>query len=329
MLGFLQKRWFLVLLVALIAAGLTAGSCGPVGPAHAFCGSVNPRWITAIVLFLMTFSLDSRQLRASFRTPGPVVWASALNYVFIPLLAWSLMAVQQTEDFAYGLMIACCVPCTLAAASVWTRKAHGNDAVSLLVTLVTNTVCFLVTPFWLNATTGRNVVLDTGYMIVRLLQAVLLPSLVGQSLRLWPAARRLATRFKTPIGVVAQLCILLLVFGAACDAGTHLGSDARTPGWGAVVLVWGTCIGIHTVTLMAGLFGARLLGFRVEDQAAIAFSCSQKTLPIGVLLATDPGMFGGGDYPFVVFPMIMYHASQLFIDTLVADRLAAKAALTR
>ena len=96
-----------------------------------------------------------------------------------------------------------------------------------------------------------------------------------------------------------------------------------------MVLVWGTCIGIHTVTLMAGLFGARLLGFRVEDQAAIAFSCSQKTLPIGVLLATDPGMFGGGDYPFVVFPMIMYHASQLFIDTLVADRLAAKAALTR
>ena len=118
MLVFLEKRWFLILLAMLIAGGMTVGSRGPGGPAQTISESVNPRWITAIVLFLMTFSLDSGQLRASFRTPGPVVWASALNYVFIPLLAWWLMAVQQTADFAYGLMIAGSVPCTLAAASV-------------------------------------------------------------------------------------------------------------------------------------------------------------------------------------------------------------------
>ena len=29
-----------------------------------------------------------------------------------------------------------------------------------------------------------------------------------------------------------------------------------------------------------------------------------------------------GSFAFAVFPMLMYHASQLFIDTAVADRLA-------
>ena len=57
----------------------------------------------------------------------------------------------------------------------------------------------------------------------------------------------------------------------------------------------------------------------------------QKTLPIGIYLATDesifgnPGLLEGQGVPFAVFPMLMYHAWQLFIDTAIADRLAASA----
>jgi len=82
--------------------------------------------------------------------------------------------------------------------------------------------------------------------------------------------------------------------------------------------------------MAVGMQGARRMGFSWADRAAIAFASSQKTLPIGVLVATDPTMFGnpnllgpGEGIPFAVFPMLMYHASQLFIDTAVADRLAA------
>ena len=56
-----------------------------------------------------------------------------------------------------------------------------------------------------------------------------------------------------------------------------------------------------------------------------------KTVHHYLLLATDPGMFGSPDalgagvgVPFAVFPMLMYHASQLFIDTAIADRMAAR-----
>jgi hypothetical protein len=55
-------------------------------------------------------------------------------------------------------------------------------------------------------------------------------------------------------------------------------------------------------------------------------------LPIGVLIATatnmlgNPNLLGPGEgIPFAVFPMLMYHASQLFIDTVVADQLASRA----
>jgi predicted Na+-dependent transporter len=68
-----------------------------------------------------------------------------------------------------------------------------------------------------------------------------------------------------------------------------------------------------------------MLGLSREDRIAVLFGSSQKTLPIGVYLATSPEMFGSGSFPFAVFPMLMFHATQLFVDTIIADRIAASA----
>ena len=333
MLKFLQKRWFLVSLLALITAGLITGTTLSEEHVSKFSSRIKPGWITAAVLFLMSFSLDSRQLKESFRSPGPVLWASFVNFGLIPVMAWLLMPLQSTRDFAFGLMIAGSVPCTMAAASVWTRKAGGNDAVSLLVTVLTNGLCFLLTPFWLNwaITTSHKINLDAVEMFERLIWAALVPMLAGQFVRQFHRPAQFATKYKTPIGVVAQSCILTLVFSAGLKAGDQLNGDGPSPGFDAVLLVWGSCIAIHLAAMGIGCLGARTFGFRWKDLVAVSFASSQKTLPIGVLIATDMSMFGNPDLlgtgmgvQFAIFPMLMYHASQLFLDTVIADRLAEK-----
>lgn len=336
MLAFVRNRWFLISLCVLITSGLAIGKGGSHEQVERLISLFDPPVTTVIVatvLFLMAFSLDNRQLRKSLRSPAPVVWATLLNYGLIPLLGWLLMSVQQLPDFRIGLMIAASVPCTMAAASVWTRKAGGNDAVSLLVTVLTNGTCFVITPLWLSVATSHAVQLDAGAMVARLMWAVLVPTVLGQSARLIPGLAEFATRHKTPLGVVAQACILILVFSAACKAGVQLnavGSQAAT--LEGVLLVWGCCIAIHVVAMFVGVVGARQFGFTPADLRAVAFAGSQKTLPIGLLLATDAAMYGNPDLlgpgvgiPFAVFPMLMFHASQLFIDTAVADRMAAQA----
>ena len=343
--SFLKKRWFLVALALLIPGGLVLGaqlSDQTMARAAAASGETGqwlaarlPRIVTAVVLFLMSFSLDSRQLQASLRSPRPVLWASLVNYGLIPLLAWPLLALQFNIDFSIGLMIAASAPCTMAAASVWTRKAGGNDAVSLMVTLLTNGLCFLITPLWLNLTVAGSseVQLDAVAMVWRLVTAVLVPSLLGQSLRQFRGPAAVAVKYKTPIGVVAQSCILLIVVVAAFTAGRRLAGTEGSPGLTAVVLVWSCAVALHLAGMGLAVAGSRKFGFSRADIAATAFAGSQKTLPIGVLVATDPTMFGNPDLlgpglgvPFAVFPMLMYHASQLFLDTAVADRFAASAA---
>jgi len=327
MLAVIQKRWFLISLLTLIPAGLLTGYFGDIQAVESLRSLVPTRPLTAFILVLMSFSLNSSQLKASLQKPGPVCWASLCNYGLIPLLGWAAMSFQLTADFRIGLMIAASTPCTLAAASVWTRKAGGNDAVSLLTTLVTNTVCFVVTPFWLVTATGQAVDLNISDLTRRLLLVVLLPTLIGQSLRLSRSLADFATKRKTPIGVVAQSCVLVLVLLASLGGGIKLRDASLGQQVAGLAVVWGSCVAIHLAAFVVAWQGGGVLKFDRKDRIAASFAGSQKTLPIGVYLATDPSAFGGAEVidglpiPFAVFPMLMFHASQLFVDTLIADRL--------
>lgn len=335
MLDALKSHWFLVGLAVLIPLGLAGGVWLPDALANGgpswFSTALRyyPRGTTALILFLMAFSLDSRQMGRAIRAPAPVLLACLINMAALPALAWVASGWQLRPDFQFGLLIAACVPCTMAAASVWTRKAGGNDAVALMVTLVTNGLCFAITPALLSLTTGRNISLSGPDMLWRLVVAVLLPCLLGQLFRLNSHARNWATENKRRLSTVAQMLILTLVFSAAWKAGSTLGVGNLSPGIGGVALVWGSCIVLHLLAMGCGWGGAKLLRTSREDGIALLFASSQKTLPVGVLIATDPAMFGnpnllgdGMGIPFAVFPMLMFHASQLFIDTAVAQKLA-------
>ena len=319
-LNALRTRWFLAALAVLIPSGLVLGMRLPADVVESLLPSFRPRVITATVLFLMAFSLDNRQLRASLRAPGPVVWASFVNYAMIPFAAVYVRHWQLTEDFSVGLMISASVPCTMAAASVWTRRAGGNDAVSLLVTFFTNAACFVMTPMWLAYSIGASGEIDElrfESLSMRLLQAVLIPSVLAQLVRLAPRATEFANQHTKPMGVVAQSLILTLVFSSSIRSGAQLVVDGPRPDLISIAVVWACCIGLHVGALAAAVLGGRCFGFSRPDLAAVAFAGSQKTLPIGILISDVYGQLMG--VPFAVFPILMYHASQLFIDTLIAD----------
>ncbi|MES2788772.1 MAG: bile acid:sodium symporter [Planctomycetota bacterium] len=335
MLQFIAKRWFLFSLTGLIALGMTLGGAQP-GWVKPTADAMNPLLTTAAILFLMSFSLETRQLQAALRTPLPVFLGAVLNIGLAPLLGIALMAPQGLIDFRYGLLVASCVPCTMAAASVWTRKAHGNDAISLLVTLVTNSASILTIPFWLTLATtwfplgstedASTLVVNAPLLNLRqtaieLLVGVLLPIILGQIVRQPAVLSAWALRHKVGISAVAQVQILIMVWTAAVKGGYRISQTNLVISLSSVVLVWASVIVVHLTTLYAGFYLCRILRVSRADQIAVAFAGSQKTLPVGLLISETLSRQAG--LSFAVFPMLMYHASQLFLDTIIADRIVA------
>ncbi len=277
---------------------------------------VLPRnWIIGSVLLAMALPLRIDAMWAALRRPAPALLAVGINLLVVPMLAF-FASKLLTADLALGMIIAAAVPCTLASAAVWTRLAGGNDAVSLLVTMITNLGCFLVTPaliYLFAGKTGGTVPFTE--MATKLFLLIVLPITIAQLLRTLPRIGDWATANKLGLSTYAQLGILSIVFVGAVNCGMKLASlgDQLTPIAGQIALMLVLVALVHTLAWWMGLGIAQRLGMDRGDQLAVAFAGSQKTLMVGLAIALQyPGL--------TVLPMLAYHVLQLLIDTLLAER---------
>jgi sodium/bile acid cotransporter 7 len=73
---------------------------------------------------------------------------------------------------------------------------------------------------------------------------------------------------------------------------------------------------VHIVVFWLGIAIGEWIKLSREDALAVGFAGSQKTLMIGLLICLE--------LEVLVIPIVLYHASQLIVDTLFADHLKTK-----
>jgi len=306
----LKKRWFILALISTMFVGIVWA------PKLAFIAAAVPRnAIVAAVLLAMALSLKIDAMWDTLRRPGPAILAVVVNLAVVPILGFAASRLL-IDDLALGFIIVASVPCTLASAAVWTRMAGGNEAISLLVTMITNISCFLVTPAWVKLLAGQgDASVDFGKMVLKLLVLVVLPIVVAQLLRLIPAVGNWGTANKTGLGIFGQVSLLSIVFVGAVMCGQKLLAidEGLATIWEQLALMVVLAAAVHFVAWWIGYGAAGILGMARAEQLAVAFAGSQKTLMVGLAVAMD---YGG----MAILPMLAYTVQQLVIDTILADR---------
>lgn len=323
----LLKRWFLLALAGVLIVGFSGAEIfAPLADAPLL-----RRGIVAIVLFVMALPLGLGAVWRALRYPGPSLLAAGINFGLLPLLAWGLylavmLPLGLNHQLAVGILIAAATPSTLASAAVWTRRAGGNDTVPVLVTLITNLSCFVVTPLWLVTMTGEQVgAVQLGPMVIKLLCLIVLPMSAAQLCRLRAPVRDWAAEHKGVLGVVAQCGVLAMILVGSVRAGLSLQeaemSSADAAGLADFGLMIALVLAIHLSMLALGHLAGVWLGMSREARIAVGFAGSQKTLLVGLTVAVED--FGA--LALAVLPMVAYHVGQLLVDTVIADRLRAAA----
>lgn len=309
---FLLRHWFLIALTVVLSVGFT----WPL-QVEPLADAIPQSWLIAAVMFLMALPMPFAQLSGSIRNSGPAWLAIGINSGVAPLLGWGV-GMLLPPALAVGMVIATAVPCTMASAAVWTRRGGGNDAVVLLVTIVTSLACFLILPAWLMLLLRTEVTLDFSELSLNLLLRVVLPIIAAQLVRRIGAVGAWATAYRVPLSIVSQLGILLMLLAGAVTSNHALASsDSDTPTalqWGFLILV---VVGVHCLLLAIGWWLSRLAGYPYAEKLAVSIAGSQKTLPVGLEVASK---FGG----LAVLPMVVYHVSQLLIDTVLIERLRSQ-----
>jgi sodium/bile acid cotransporter 7 len=308
----LKQYWFLLALAGVIVLGF--GWPALLAPVVQIphVGET----VTFTALFLMALPLEAAAVRQALFRPAPVILATFGQYVCSPLLAFGAASLLQRMGFARplweGLIVVSVIPCTLASVVLWTRRAEGNEAAAVLVTLVTNLSCFVVTPLWIAILLGaREVPIPIGTLVQQLLLLVVLPIVLAQLLRRHRRFATAATKAKWPLGIATQFCVLAIVLVGSIKTSQKMSpADALQSVWGWVILI-GVVLAVHVILFWGGYWTARRLRLTDADTASVAFAGSQKTLMVGMHVALA--------LQVSILPMVIYHVGQLLIDTIFAD----------
>jgi sodium/bile acid cotransporter 7 len=305
----LQNRTLRNPFLPFLAAVLVAGIALP-GPGRSLSGGVAP--LIVGILFLMSFTLPFSRLSAALRNGRALGVSLGVSWVLVPLLAFGAARVLYPgdADAATGLLLTGALPVTLASAAVWTRTARGNDAIPVVFTAISNALTFAVAPAILLLTLSTWVPVDAGPMGAALLTRVLAPVVAGQIAR--AVLPRVAERIDGAVGAITKALVLVIVLVAVSGA-----ADSVRARPAAAAGLFTVALGVHLVALGAAWAAAAMLGLSRADRIGVAFAGSQKSLYVGVYLATAfyP------DRPAALLPVLAYHVMQLVADTVIAERL--------
>jgi sodium/bile acid cotransporter 7 len=275
----------------------------------------------ALLFFLYGARLAPEAIWAGithWRLQGMVLLST---YGLFPLIGVGLQALLRGHvqpDLAVGLLYLCLLPSTVQSSIAFTSIARGNVAAAVCSASLSNMLGVLITPVLVALLSPAS----RGGFSLHTLGAVgaqiLLPFLAGQVARRWLAPW--LSRQPILTAIVDRGSILLVVY-AAFSGGVAAGVWSKVSP-SDLALILGLDLAILGLVVVSTTLASRRLGFSTEDEIAIVFCGSKKSLAGGVPMATI--LFAGHAVSLIVLPLMLFHQAQLFVCATLARRYARR-----
>ena len=282
--------------------------------------------LTVVVIAIMFFLQGARLSRQAMLS-GLGHWRLhaaifACTFVLFPMLGLALHAALPrllTPTLWLGILFVCALPSTVQSSIAFTSIGHGNVPAAVCSATASNLLGIAVTPLLVGLLLSRSGQGVSAHAVLDIVLQLLLPFALGQLLQRWIGGW--AKRNRTLLSFTDRGSILIVVYTAFSEAVVQgIWHKLPVSMLGLVLLVDAVLLGL---VLLATRYGARLLGFSREDEIAMVFCGSKKTLASGVPMAGV--LFPPATVGMVVLPLMVFHQIQLFVCAILARRYGAHA----
>ncbi len=314
--GLLLKLKLDPYIMAIMASVVLAGLFPVSGLAAVGLG-----WVTKIAIGLLFFLHGARLPREAV-VAGLGHWRLHLTIIAISFALFPLLGLTTTllppsilpKELAQGMLFLCCLPSTVQSSIAFTSTARGNVAAAVVAASASNLLGVILTPLLVGLllhSQGSGISMDAVQAII---VQLLIPFALGQASRRWTGA--FVIEHKSILGLFDRGSILLVVYAAFSGAVTAGLWTKVGPKDLATLLFLSTAI-LAVVLALSALI-ARRLGFSKEDEIAIVFTGSKKSLASGVPIAGI--LFSAATAGAIVLPLMIFHQLQLMACALIAQR---------
>lgn len=276
----------------------------------------------SFIFFFYGLKLNFNQLREGLRNYRLHLLIHLTTFVLFPavvLAARSLLMTPDTELLWLGIFYVAALPSTVSSSVVMVSIAGGNIPAAIFNASISSLIGVFITPLWMSfLLASTNGSYDLAGVIGKLTIQVILPVILGLLLnqRLgWFAAKH-----KSALRYFDQITILLIVYTAFCESFTRHSFEAISAG----DLLWLAALMLGLFFLMFGLITvfSQLLGFSREDHITALFCGSKKSLIQGSVMANV--LFPGSSAGVALLPIMIYHALQLIVASIIAQAMARR-----
>ena len=274
------------------------------------------------------FFLHGARLSRDVVIAGLLHWRLHLMIVLVtfglfPLVGFGLSFALRgflSPTLFIGVLYLCTLPSTVQSSIAFTSMAGGNVPAAICAASASNIFGMFLTPLLcgliLSAGGHGGVSLDA---MLQIFTQLLLPFIAGQLLQPWIG--NWVRAHKKILMPIDRGSILMVVYGAFSEAMIEgIWHNFDLADIGLIVVIDAVLLAIMLTITM---FGSRKLGFSREDEIAITFCGSKKSLASGVPMAN--AIFAGQAVGAIVLPIMIFHQIQLMTCAVLAQRYAASA----
>src|SRR5699024_5040999 len=292
-------------------------------PAHG-SGAIFFEWLTRFAIALLFFMHGAKLSREAI-IAGAMHWRLHLlvfcfTFVIFPLIGWAMSPILLPllgMPLLIGMVFLYALPGRGQSAIAFTSIARGNVPAAVCSASASSLIGIVLTPFilqlLLDADAGTTGMAES---VVQISVQLLLPFMVGHFSRPWTADW--INRNSSWLRWVDQSSILLVVYTAFSESVIG-GLWAAVPPLSLLVLTI-VCTVLLVIVLALSTFLSRRFNFSREDEIAIVFCGSKKSLATGVPMAQV--IFSASAIGPALLPIMIFHQIQLMACAMMANRYA-------
>lgn len=316
LIGRIKPDWYLIF---IIGAGALASVLPARGEAAVWLGGLTKAAIAVV------FFLHGARLSREAVIRGIVHWRLHLTILAATFVLFPALTVGMTllpawitpPELAAGLILLGCLPSTIQSSIAFVGIARGNVAAAVASASASNLIGVFLTPLLAGLLMHTEGAVNPGAFTIIIVQ-LLVPFALGQAARPWVG--EFVARRNKQLGLLDRGTIVLIVYVAFSSAVVE-GVWSRLGAMDLVRLLV-VCSVLLVAVLAITAVAARALGFSKEDEIAIVFCGSKKSLASGAPIAAallTPAVAG-----VAMIPLMVFHQIQLMACAALAQRYAQR-----
>lgn len=275
----------------------------------------------ALLFFLYGARLDTSSIIAGISNWRLQLMVLATTFVVFPVIGLMMGKLAEPwlgPEVTVGLVYLSLLPSTVQSSIAFTSIARGNVAAALCSASISNLLGIFISPLLVALLLARHDAGISASSIKDIVLQLLVPFLAGQILRPW--LKNFVGKHKFLLGLVDRGSILLVVYTAFSE-GVVNGIWSQIDIQSLLLLLVANLI-LLTVVLVLTTIISRRMGFSKEDEIAIVFCGSKKSLASGIPIANV--LFPAQTVGLMVLPLMLFHQVQLMACAAIARRYARR-----